>query len=877
MGASVSSLAVPYHTSIKEKANVLPCSQLPMISQVQSSSTPQFLQQRQHPHFSSRSSNTIRTTTKGRPALISPVPPVDHDTYSASSKAGFRRPAISSQGDLLLLHSKSKISQDSFPPVLSGSNVYPTVSTLPRLHSTGALNGSDTFPRALKTQSHSLPRHGPISMPDSTQRPSKPSLATTGGNSSNVRAAPVCVDTSETRKRIHQTSETRAVIKSPSWSTMGSSSSSSSGAFSSRDAHRRSSSRLDHEEVGSHLKRRIREDIKLKPIREVEIGGHHIQVNTNKLLSRPPGLGSNRNSAIGTGVQTPATAPAPTTIFPAEIPFLSQTKRLSQILARSSLVVLSPPSRSVDRLGNDEASVKEQDDRQVNFRNVSHLIDVEGVGGAVDNLTDIPEITSTTDADGGKELDEGRAGKFLPLSLYLSDTDRLSSLLQFLSFSDWCSLFNTSKEIRMMISQNELLREEVLERFLREVGYCRWVWREPEPISISLTDMFYYLKNAFTPTHDYVEVAQQFLKSQPNDNEEVPKRVSRLAHATRSYNRLVLRLRAQAEMLEHCDTLSCSGSSSSSSSSSRRSSPYSIPDIAGLTSSFISSSAEHSQQRHHASSPSDSTSFHSPLYRPNRAALLRVFVPSPKGEWLSDDSVLECEDELKRAELTRLMRLGDVIWDIALGDEKGNLGKLIWDGCYLLDLDYTYSSTGDIPRHIPSLAIPPSYFHGIIQRGPLNMDPIVRMDVSPWGEEIARNLQLMQDRMMVETPQGLKNVVRWVHRTTFNIRPPSIRSTSSSGARYWAQTGIPIRDSNGHTVHSAWYGSIVIETDGTSESLDDLKERCGLGVFPQRAVVMGRHGKQRGRHEKMVWRILREKSRPGEIWIRVITPKERLM
>ena len=30
------------------------------------------------------------------------------------------------------------------------------------------------------------------------------------------------------------------------------------------------------------------------------------------------------------------------------------------------------------------------------------------------------------------------------------------------------------------------------------------------------------------------------------------------------------------------------------------------------------------------------------------------------------------------------MRLGDVVWDIAVGDEKGNSGKLIWDGCYLL-------------------------------------------------------------------------------------------------------------------------------------------------------------------------------------------------
>ena len=74
------------------------------------------------------------------------------------------------------------------------------------------------------------------------------------------------------------------------------------------------------------------------------------------------------------------------------------------------------------------------------------------------------------------------------------------------------------------------------------------------------------------------------------------------------------------------------------------------------------------------------------------------------------------------------------------------------EGLYLRqDLDYSYSAAGDIPKHIPSLALPPSYYHRVISTGPLNVDPIVRIDVSPWGHEIARNLQLMQDKMVVET------------------------------------------------------------------------------------------------------------------------------
>ena len=78
-----------------------------------------------------------------------------------------------------------------------------------------------------------------------------------------------------------------------------------------------------------------------------------------------------------------------------------------------------------------------------------------------------------------------------------------------------------------------------------------------------------------------------------------------------------------------------------------------------------------------------SVPFQSPLFRLRRAPLLQVFVPSPDGDWLSDTSVLECEAELKRAGVLHLMRAGDVVWDVAVGDEA-NVGRLIWDGNYLI-------------------------------------------------------------------------------------------------------------------------------------------------------------------------------------------------
>jgi hypothetical protein len=67
-------------------------------------------------------------------------------------------------------------------------------------------------------------------------------------------------------------------------------------------------------------------------------------------------------------------------------------------------------------------------------------------------------------------------------------------------------------------------------------------------------------------------------------------------------------------------------------------------------------------------------------------------VPSPEGDWLSDTSVLECEAELKRAGVLHLLRAGDVVWDTAVGDEA-NIGRLVWDGSYLIVCDSRISWT----------------------------------------------------------------------------------------------------------------------------------------------------------------------------------------
>ncbi|ESK94515.1 hypothetical protein Moror_7982 [Moniliophthora roreri MCA 2997] len=489
----------------------------------------------------------------------------------------------------------------------------------------------------------------------------------------------------------------------------------------------------------------------------------------------------------------------------------------------------------------------------------------------------------------GITVRQDRPAEPFPLASFLEDPILLSSLITYLSYYEWCNLSSISKSIRTLLTSTRLLKEEILERYLHTVGYSRWVWPEREPLSLSLGDLHNYMRGVTLPTHEYARVAELVVQSMsvhPSQRDEsVKEKADQMVQATRAYNRVLLRLRAQAEK-------ELNGGSSAPSSfkvnfnySSRASSRAPSPTRSTFSHGGLSNANNVPQIAVNAINAAFSSASRSPLFRIRRAPLLRVFVPSSEGDWLSDASVLECEAELKLARIRDLIRFGDVVWDIAVGDE-GNVGRMIWDGSYLIDLDYTYSTVGDLPKYIPALAFPPSYFHRVIRTGPSSTNPIIRIDLSPWGPEIAANLQLLQDRVRTETPQGsYHNVVRWVHRSSFVMRPGLSGKRSSSRSRNsppsTSSGRIPIPDTNGLFVDPGWYGTIVVETEGTNESLADLQDRCGPGAFPPRAPGIASNmtaaGKVKEKDSKMVFRILRERSRPGEIWIRAASVKERLM
>jgi len=143
------------------------------------------------------------------------------------------------------------------------------------------------------------------------------------------------------------------------------------------------------------------------------------------------------------------------------------------------------------------------------------------------------------------------------------------------------------------------------------------------------------------------------------------------------------------------------------------------------------------------------------------------------------------------------------------------------------------------------------------------------------------------------------NVVRWVNRSSFSIRPPPARVAGKAYTRaqrphssaYQNQThkmhAQALQKSNSHShvqayanapgagtvagagrlaipgtdglfVDPGWYGTVVVEAEGTNEGLADLQERCGPGVFPPRIVAGSGAGSGNG-EAKRVFRILRER------------------
>lgn len=300
------------------------------------------------------------------------------------------------------------------------------------------------------------------------------------------------------------------------------------------------------------------------------------------------------------------------------------------------------------------------------------------------------------------ELAEETKPTFYPLLQHLQNRELLTELLTHFSFCEWLVLWGgVSKAIRHALDSDPALCDVALERYLGTVGYARWSWSTPEPIRITLAEMRAYMRGVSKPVHVYAQTSFSILSSPPS--EENAHLIHDMKKETRAFNRIVLRLRAQAEADVEQNAVRRRRSIGQAQPPQRQNNGPPLSWSAGRAQGQGGRHRSASRQSSRAPSPTNSMwsqgassqvhlplgttptsgGFRSPLFRLRRAPLLRVFVPSPEGDWLSDPGVLECETELRKAGILPLLRVGDVVWDTALGDE-GNVGRLVWDGRYLI-------------------------------------------------------------------------------------------------------------------------------------------------------------------------------------------------
>ncbi|PWN32452.1 uncharacterized protein FA14DRAFT_74147 [Meira miltonrushii] len=286
-------------------------------------------------------------------------------------------------------------------------------------------------------------------------------------------------------------------------------------------------------------------------------------------------------------------------------------------------------------------------------------------------------------------------------------------------------------------------------------------------------------------------------------------------------------------------------------------------------------------------------------WKPGRAATFRVWVPAkdPSG-WLSDAELAECEQELYKSGVWPHLKRGDIIWDTAVGDQL-NEGKYVFDGNYLRDLSYAFDVAGHLPSWLNVIMFSPSYWHNVIKSS--QPQPVVFLDIAPWKDQILNSLRLVQDHVDTFSGNGARyRIAKWLYRSAANVTSGQIISRMNGGLEI---------------VDDQWAGRIVIEMDGMAEWAKELVNRCAGPEATARektnllATVMGdanEAGKMSNIHDtnggtqkpalynkfggqggstmirknvepqNAPWAIMRERCRPGLIWIRPLGDREKV-
>ncbi|CAO1613327.1 unnamed protein product [Parajaminaea phylloscopi] len=588
---------------------------------------------------------------------------------------------------------------------------------------------------------------------------------------------------------------------------------------------------------------------------------------------------------------------------------------LAQVAYQAALADTSDPTKPVQGEGWRSHGFGRSDLIPSHYR-VIEVPDVRlekrRVGGSADSASSQSEPDADDAESTYEEVWEEYTQEILHFDLFervftRTTPEVLERLVAHLDCSDVKALRQSCKEVRFALDHLEG-REIVLRRFLEPVGYRTWKLsahkvgmadKDPLPFTFSDVEAFVLSSEVYA---EYPQVSVNWLRC-PH---EMDARVPRLARAsTRAYSRLLSRLRLQPDYSPPTTASTMSPPMASlrspsllqspSNSSSGAVSPVS-PSI--QSASFDTGAVGRRLQRvggMSALSPggpsaAGSGNVASP-WKPGRAALFRVWVPTRNSIWQSDDEVVRCERELFLAGVWSFLQRGDIVWNVAMGDEN-NVGRMIFDGQYLRDLTYRFDKAGHLPPWQNMFLHSPGYYHNIIRSSTAN--PVIYLDILPWREQIVSSLRLVQDQVETANASGGRyRIAKWLYRAVAHIKVGQIISDE----------GLVVAD-------EGWAGRIVFETEGTSEHAKDFVARCaGPMASPQAkaqlmAAVLGGssdaavNASPRGRaqdHSLSALRnpavkdasgrrvdahtpfaVLRERSRPGLIWLRPVMPRESL-
>ncbi|WFD44428.1 hypothetical protein MPSI1_003096 [Malassezia psittaci] len=424
-----------------------------------------------------------------------------------------------------------------------------------------------------------------------------------------------------------------------------------------------------------------------------------------------------------------------------------------------------------------------------------------------------------------------RPASILAMECLVTDAVQ-SSLLVHLNISELRRVAELSKDIRRKYTSKQFV-QQALHRYLSCIG---WHPMQDDPMPLSLQDCEAFLFSNVIQD-EYQTAAEVYL----TNGHQLDRRMPRIARASlRAHAKVLARVRLEPEQVptptldkvEAWDGV------------------LALSTHAGLTKRMKIT----------------------PPHQIGHVSLFKVWLP--EGETTEDAYSTELqrtERELFIAGTWRLLQRGDMALNIAKVDHS-NEGRYIFNGEGFVPLPTQFDPIGHLPSYINMMLYPPGFYNGVIRSS--RNSPVMYLDLLPWRTQIVRSIQLVRDN--VETlgaNSQLYRVAKWLYRAVITIEMPT--------------TDTPSHLESPFDAHHGWNGTVVLDAEGTSEHARALLLRCVAPREPEsllnsmlQAVMDGNCNEieapevqpyeEVGTPSTYPWAVLRERSRAGLVWLRLL-------